>query len=241
LTHIGKPLRLLLCAVSLGLGVLAAAGPLHAQPTADEFWEICAFGTGTVEALEAAIEAGVDINALNKDMTPLMTVAFFAQKGAAEKTEALLKANADFKKTNSVGDTALHHAALNVSVELMAMLIHAGADVNAVNAHGVTPLTLVCREGMGWQEERQEQAIALLLEAGVDIKAITDNSLLSCVASHNPEERAALLDANVKVKIAERPPSREEIMARAKNLVFAIRVGQAILLMALIIDPWPLW
>ena len=57
--------------------------------------------------------------------------------------------------------TALHWAAYHDDLETAKLLVDAGADVNAANRYGVTPLSLACTNG-------NEAMVDLLLEAGAD-------------------------------------------------------------------------
>ena len=47
---------------------------------------------------------------------------------------------AEVNATNSIGQTALHVAALWGSTESVAFLLQHGADIDATNSHGATPL-----------------------------------------------------------------------------------------------------
>jgi hypothetical protein len=72
-----------------------------------------------------------------------------------------------------VGDTALHLAAAGYRVEIMRLLLAAGADPNAAfNHRGGTPLHYTADgyvNGPVWDAKRQVKAIECLLAAGADI------------------------------------------------------------------------
>src|SRR5258707_320120 len=56
----------------------------------------------------------------------------------------LLKQRVDVNTPQPDGATALHWAAHWDDLESAAVLIRAGANVNAVNVYGITPLSLAC-------------------------------------------------------------------------------------------------
>ena len=71
------------------------------------------------------------------------------------------------------GDTALHAAAAGHRVEIVKMLLAAGADPNAAKNHRLSqPLHYAadgCLDNPAWDPERQVATIQLLLEAGADM------------------------------------------------------------------------
>lgn len=72
-----------------------------------------------------------------------------------------------------VGDTSLHLAAAGLRVKIAKVLLKAGADVNAQNRRGGTPLHYACdprpRSGGTWSPSEQAALIRLLVEHGADI------------------------------------------------------------------------
>ncbi len=76
-------------------------------------------------------------------------------------------ANVNAKELGGIaGSTALHEAAGRGSEEMVALLIAEGADVNAADDRGHTPLF---RAG-------NEETMSLLLDAGADMKAQSKDS-----------------------------------------------------------------
>ena len=60
---------------------------------------------------------------------------------------ALLQKTPDVNARQADGTTALHWAVHRDSVEIVDLLIRAGAQVSAANRYGVTPLSLACTNG----------------------------------------------------------------------------------------------
>lgn len=78
-----------------------------------------------------------------------------------------------------VGDTALHLAAAGYRVEIVKLLLAAGADPNAAgNRRRSTPLHYASDgyiSGPSWDPDEQVATLKLLLEAGADINAQDQN------------------------------------------------------------------
>src|SRR5579862_3794639 len=90
------------------------------------------------------------------------------------------------------GATPLHWAAHWNDLTTADRLIHEGADVNAANEYGVTPLSLACTNGSAAMVEK-------LLTAGAKP---SEPALMTCSWTGNPETVKLLLthgaDANAK-------------------------------------------
>ena len=87
-----------------------------------------------------------------------------AEKMERSKIRALLKQRVDVNTPQADGMTALHWATYQDDVELVTLLVRAGANVQAANRYGVTPLSLACTNGDGAMVE-------MLLKAGADPNA----------------------------------------------------------------------
>ena len=125
---------------------------------------------GNIEIVNALLENGakVDVRRTASDgMTPLHWAAI---AGWPEATEALIQAGADINLQDLQHDrTPLHWVIYNApassQIEMMHLLLDAGADVNLASYGGVTPLMAAIRERflIGLAEQ-----VTLLLEAGAD-------------------------------------------------------------------------
>jgi ankyrin repeat protein len=115
----------------------------------------------------------------NSHMTPLMLLANCTTH-AEEKVpcfEALLKAKADPNLRCDDGPTALHLALrpeplVSISPDAMdtvPLLLRHKADVNALSAHGGTPLHTLCTWSQGEQSTR---LLTLLIEAGANVHQV---------------------------------------------------------------------
>lgn len=94
-----------------------------------------------LETVKAAVDAGVDINTVDKlGDTPLMTAA--DNGNARNVVKFLISKGADVNKQNKLGSTALLYAVNSEAANAYVIddLIQAGADVNIASKTGNTPL-----------------------------------------------------------------------------------------------------
>ena len=98
-----------------------------------------AAGAGCVQVVEKLISAGADPNALDAGgHSPLYRAS---SCGRAEPTvRALIAAGARVNACGATRSTALHQAARFGNVRVAAALLEQGADVNAKDSRGLTPL-----------------------------------------------------------------------------------------------------
>lgn len=96
------------------------------------------------DLLNCLTENGADINALRKDnSTPLMVAS---SCGGVDQITFLIKRGANVHLQDKNGDTALHHAARNNSLETVCALTAAGAS-QMCNNQGLTPLLVASSIG----------------------------------------------------------------------------------------------
>ncbi|MEO8809162.1 MAG: ankyrin repeat domain-containing protein [Rhodanobacter sp.] len=95
--------------------------------------------------LRTLIAAGADVNRASGGITPLLAATRDSWHGRAEAVLTLLANGADPLLTDAAGNTPLHGAVLSAEPGVAAMLLDAGASVDALNAFGDSPLSAACR------------------------------------------------------------------------------------------------
>ncbi len=113
-----------------------------------------------------------------------------------------------------VKDTLLHAAAAGYRVEIVKMLLKAGADPNAAHNHRrSSPLHYAadgCVNSTSWNEKRQVAMIRLLLKAGAEINAQDKNGatpLHRAVRTRCAGAVKCLLDSGADPAIKNKPGS----------------------------------
>jgi uncharacterized protein len=153
---------------------------------------------------------------------PESPVADAAMKGDREALRTLVRQGADVNAPQGDGMTGLHWTALNGDAESAEMLIHAGANLEAVTRIGShRPLHVASRSG-------HEAIVALLLRSGADARAETSNGVTAlhyAAAAGMSGAIGALLDAGVDVDAREPAWGHTPLMlAAAQNRAGAVRL-----------------
>lgn len=150
-------------------------------------------------------------------------VADAAMDGDIEAVRALLTEGADVNAPQGDGMTALHWAAEAGDVEMVGMLLYAGANLQGVTRLGdYTPLHLASKAG-------KDRVVARLLEAGADPSAYTTTGEVTplhfAAASGSVATVEALLDHGADVDVTESVRGQTPLMlAAGRNRVAVVQL-----------------
>ncbi|MDX1392739.1 MAG: ankyrin repeat domain-containing protein [Gemmatimonadota bacterium] len=153
---------------------------------------------------------------------PESPVADAAERGDLDAVRALLVQGADVNAAQGDGMSALHWASMSGSVEMVDVLLYAGANTEATTRLGAyTPLHLASRYG-------QADAVAALLEGGAkaDASSTTGSRPLHFAAASGVAEAVAtLIDHGASIDAAEAANGQTPLMfAAAAGRIDAARV-----------------
>ena len=144
--------------------------------------------------LRALIAKGADVNRASGGITPLLAATRDSWHGRAEAVLTLLANGADPLLTDGAGNTPLHGAVLSAEAGVAAMLLDAGASVDAHNAAGDSCLAAACRAA-NWP------LVAFLLEHGAKTTAGGGTPALVAAASIGEDDATG-----VKLLLKHRAP-----------------------------------
>ena len=140
--------------------------------------------TGNTLRVEAMLNAGASVNG-SEQLRPLMTAVFF---GLPTMVDFLIRKGADvdaptinrpeeYTNTRSLvylnfeGERPLHVATYSGRVDIVRLLLRAGANPNAANICGHTPLMALCSNTTG-RDDSWRDIMQALLQAGADLSLV---------------------------------------------------------------------
>ena len=135
--------------------------------------------------LRALIERGADVNAVQAGMNPLLAATRDSWHGRPEAVMTLLANGADPRATDAEGNGPLHHAARSSDPGVAALLRDAGAEMDALNHDGVSPLGTACMSG-NWRLAR------FLLERGAKTEPTGGQPVLLAAAGTEEDDPAGV-------------------------------------------------
>ena len=127
-----------------------------------------AVANSLVEAVEAFINRGCNINYYTEDGRSALSVAISGKN--AQIVKLLINYGADVTLRDSRGQTMVHKAAASGSYDILKAVLDAGADPSKTDSQHKTPLHYV------FTSPDPLPLIKLLIEAGVDINYHSKNS-----------------------------------------------------------------
>ncbi|MGY0633814.1 ankyrin repeat domain-containing protein [Luteimonas sp. A478] len=169
--------------VERALELLALGADPHALPAAEDRDQrtlpVLAAVLPDLRLLREMIACGVDVNAAHGGLTPLLAATRDSWHGRPDAVMTLLANGADPGATDGEGNTPMHHAGRSSDPGVVALLLDAAAEVDALNHEGLTPLGVACMAG-NWRLAR------FLLERGA--RAQIEEATPSLVAAAGGED-----------------------------------------------------
>lgn len=196
----------------------------------DQFLILCA--SGSSQMIKEAIENGLDVNAIGLQMkiTPLMAaISDKDARSSLAKVKLLIKAGArpSVLASDDEKEGPLHLAArISDSVGLVDYLIASGADVNARDARGFSPLITAAAPTGNLSPQDQIETLKALINAGADLNQTTNNgaTALSLAAiNSSPKVLQLLIENGAKVNVADKQGRTALMVAVWGNSPDAVR------------------
>jgi ankyrin repeat protein len=147
--------------------LLAAGADINAKTTSGETPLHVAAAFGGIDEVRVLLAKGAAVNSQNDDgQTPLHAAAVAIGNPHAEQiTRLIIDYGGNMEATDTKNSWApMHYAAENGNLVVLGVLLRAGANPNARDAHGWTPLH---------RGAYHADVVRLLLENGADIDAVT--------------------------------------------------------------------
>ncbi|KFN50057.1 ankyrin repeat domain-containing protein [Arenimonas composti] len=178
---------------ALELGADPAAAPLPGERDQRTLPMLAAL-LGDLRLLRELIARGVDLNAEHGGLTPLLVATRDSWHGRPEAVMTLLTNGADARHPDADGNTPLHHAARSTDAAVAALLLDAGAVLDALNGEGFSPLGIACAAG-NWRLAR------FLLERGAKPEPKDGQPALLAAAAGDDDAAGVQLLLRHKAKV----------------------------------------
>ena len=148
--------------VEAARALIAAGANVNAKDAIGDSPYLLAGARGRTEILHLTLGAGADLKSTNRFGGTALTPA--CHYGHVETVRLLLTTKVEIDQVNRLGWTCLLEAVIlgdggPAHVEIVTMVVAAGAQVNLADAQGVTPLAHARTRG-------QARVVAILLRAG---------------------------------------------------------------------------
>ncbi|WP_300615645.1 ankyrin repeat domain-containing protein [Dokdonella sp.] len=134
--------------VNLAIAALEHGADPNALPAADMRDQrsalMAAVTLPDLRLLRALIAKGVDVNRAHGGITPLIAVTRDSYEGRPDAVMMLLANGADARMADGDRNTPLHHAARCAEPGIAALLLDASAEIDALNADGMSALAIAC-------------------------------------------------------------------------------------------------
>jgi ankyrin repeat protein len=175
--------------------------------------------------LLAVLSALVSLGAAGRDASILTAV----RQGDPAAVRVLIDRKVDVNAADVDGTTALHWAAHRDSLEMVDLLIGAGATAKTANRYGVTPLSLAATNG-------NAAIIRRLLAAGADPNATLpggETVLMSAARTGNVDALRTLLEVGANVNARESTRGQTALMwaaaqGNARAVTLLVEAGAAV-------------
>jgi hypothetical protein len=143
--------------IEAAMAALAEGANPHEPPAEDDRDQrtlpMLAVLHGDLRLLRELIARGIDLNHRHGGLTPLLAATRDSWHGRPEAVMTLLANGADPRVADAEGNTPLHHAARSTDAAVAALLLDAGAQVDALNREGFSALGIACASG-NWRLAR---------------------------------------------------------------------------------------
>ncbi|MFD0738754.1 ankyrin repeat domain-containing protein [Lysobacter koreensis] len=199
--------------VEQALELIDAGADVHAPPPAADRDQrslpVLAAVLPDLRLLRALIARGVDLNAAHAGMTPLLAATRDSWHGRPDAVMTLLANGADPRAADSEGNTALHHAAHSSDPGVAALLRDAAAELETLNAEGLSPLGVACAAG-NWRLAK------FLLERGAKPEPAGGQPVLLAAAGGEEDDPAGVqLLLKLKAKVDARGADQRSALHEA--------------------------